>query len=87
MYHIIFIKTENITVDEIGRIICSHLLASVHTYLYIELLSMHDAVTCDIVAYYSSVDPAWSAVSLFIVRNWYHLIQNRYHLEFRGDIT
>ena len=27
MYHIIFIKTENIAVDEIGRIICSHLLA------------------------------------------------------------
>ena len=26
MYHI-FIKTENIAVDEIGRIICSHLLA------------------------------------------------------------
>ena len=27
MYHIIFIKTENIAVDEIRRIICSHLLA------------------------------------------------------------
>ena len=27
MYHIILIKTENITVDEIGKIICSHLLA------------------------------------------------------------
>ena len=27
MYHIIFIKTENIAVDVIGRIICSHLLA------------------------------------------------------------
>ena len=27
MYHIIFIKTENVAVDEIGRIICSHLLA------------------------------------------------------------
>ena len=28
MYHIIFVKTENIAVDEIGRILCSHLLAS-----------------------------------------------------------
>ena len=27
MYHIIFIKTENISVDEIGRIKCSHLIA------------------------------------------------------------
>ena len=27
MYHIIFIKTENIAVDEIWRIIYSHLLA------------------------------------------------------------
>ena len=27
IYRIIFIKTENIAVDEIGRIICSHLLA------------------------------------------------------------
>ena len=27
MYPIIFIKTENTAVDEIGRIICSHLLA------------------------------------------------------------
>ena len=26
MHHIIFIKTENIAVDEIGRIICSYLL-------------------------------------------------------------
>ena len=32
MYHIAFIKTENIVVDEIGRIICSHLLAHDHTY-------------------------------------------------------
>ena len=27
MHHIIFIKTENIAVDEIGRIMCSYLLA------------------------------------------------------------
>ena len=27
MYRIIFIKTENIAVDEIGRVICSYLLA------------------------------------------------------------
>ena len=32
MYHIIFIKTENIAVDEIGRIICPHLLARAHKY-------------------------------------------------------
>ena len=32
MYHIVFIKTENIVVDEIGRNICSHLLAHAHTY-------------------------------------------------------
>ena len=33
MYHIVFIKTENIVVDEIGRIICSHLLAHAHNIL------------------------------------------------------
>ena len=32
MYHIVFIKTENIVVDEIGRIIYSHLLAHDHIY-------------------------------------------------------
>ena len=32
MYHIVFIKTENIVVDKIWRIICSHLLAHAHTY-------------------------------------------------------
>ena len=32
MYHIVFIKTENIVGDEIGSIICSHLLAHSHTY-------------------------------------------------------
>ena len=55
MYHIIFIKTENIAVDEIGRILCSHLLACAHTYFYIKLLCMNDAVTCKIVAHYSAV--------------------------------
>ena len=30
MYHIIKIKTENIAVDEISRIICSHILARTH---------------------------------------------------------
>ena len=30
MYHIVFIKTENTVIDEIGRIICSHLLAHAH---------------------------------------------------------
>ena len=32
MYHLVFIKTENIVVGEIGRIIRSHLLAHAHTY-------------------------------------------------------
>ena len=56
MYHrYFFIKTENIAVDEIGRIICSHLQAHAHTYFYIKLLSLRDAVTWNIVAYYSVV--------------------------------
>ena len=32
MYHIDFFKTENIVVDEIGRIKCSYLLAHAHAY-------------------------------------------------------
>ena len=40
MYHIIFIKTENIVVDEIGRIICSHLLEHAHTY-FLNKIIMH----------------------------------------------
>ena len=50
-----FIKTENIAVDEIGRIICLHVLARAHTYFYIKLLCMNDSVTCNIVAHYSAV--------------------------------
>ena len=50
MYHIVFIKTKNIVVNEIGRIICTHLLAHAHTYFYITLLCMHDAATYNIVA-------------------------------------
>ena len=52
MYHIIFVKTENIAVDEIERItsIYKQLLARVHTYFYMKLLCMHDTVTCIIVA-------------------------------------
>ena len=46
MYHIIFIKAEKIAIDEIGRIICSHLLARAQTYFCIKLLCMHDAMTC-----------------------------------------
>ena len=42
MYYIVFIKTENIVVDEMGRIICSHLLVHAHTYFHIKLLCMHD---------------------------------------------
>ena len=45
-----FIKTENIAVDEIGRIISLHLLARAQQYFYIKLLCMHDAMTCNIVA-------------------------------------
>ena len=49
MYHIIFIKTENIAVDKTGRIICSHLLARAQSYFHIKLLCMHDSMTCNIV--------------------------------------
>ena len=49
--HINFIKTENIAVDEIGIIICSHLLARA----YIKLLCIQDAGTCSIIPYYSAV--------------------------------
>ena len=55
MYHIVFIKTENIAVAEIRRFICSHLQAHAHTYFYITLLCMHDAVTYNILAINSSV--------------------------------
>ena len=55
MYHIILNKTENIAVNEIGRIICSHLLARAQTYFHIKLLFMHGAVTCNIVANFSTV--------------------------------
>ena len=50
-----FIKTENIAVDEIWRIIFQHLLARAHTYFHIKLLCMHDAVRCNILAIYSTV--------------------------------
>ena len=36
------LKTENIAVDEIGRIVCSHLLARARSYFYITLLCMHE---------------------------------------------
>ena len=32
MYHVVFIKLENIVVDGIGSIICSQLLARAHAY-------------------------------------------------------
>ena len=50
MYHIIFIKTENIAINEIGGIICSHLQARAQYFFDIKLLYMHDAMTCNIVA-------------------------------------
>ena len=55
MYNIICINTENIAVDEMGRIICSHLLARAQTYFLSKIIIMHDAVTCNIVANYSVV--------------------------------
>ena len=55
MYHIVFIKKENIVVDEFGRIICSHLLAQAHTYFYITLLCMHDTATHNFVAMKSTI--------------------------------
>ena len=45
-----FIKAEKIAVNEIGRIICSHILLRAQKYFYIKLLCMHDAMTCNIVA-------------------------------------
>ena len=35
MHYIVFIKTGNIVINEIGRIICTYLLAHSHTYFYI----------------------------------------------------
>ena len=55
IYYIVFIKTENIVVNEIGRIICTHLLAHAHTYFYITLLCMLDRATYNIVAIDSTV--------------------------------
>ena len=55
MYHIVFIKTESIVVDEIGRIICSYLLAHAHAYFQITLLCIHDTATYNIVAINSTV--------------------------------
>ena len=55
MYHIVFIKTENKVVNEIGRIICSHLLAHALTYSYITLLCMHGTATYNIVPIKSTV--------------------------------
>ena len=55
MYHIVFIKTENIVVDEIERIISSHLLAHAHKYFYITLLCIHDTSTYSIVDINSTV--------------------------------
>ena len=49
MYYIVFIKTENKVVNEMGRIICTHLLELAHTYFYITLLCMHDTATYNIV--------------------------------------
>ena len=53
--YIFFIETENIAVDEIGRIICSHLLARAQLYFNIKLLYMHDTMTRNITLYYNTV--------------------------------
>ena len=55
MYYIVFIKTENIVFNEIGRIICTQLLAHAHTYFYITLLCIHGTATYSIVAINSTV--------------------------------
>ena len=55
IYHIVFMKTENIVVNEIGRIICTHLLAHAHTYFYITLFCMHHKAKYNIVAINSTV--------------------------------
>ena len=41
MYHTVFIKTENIIVDEIGRSICSYLLAQSRSYIFLNNIIMH----------------------------------------------
>ena len=51
MHHIVYIKTENIVVDKIGMITCSHLLARAHTYFNMTLL----CITYNIVAINSTV--------------------------------
>ena len=55
MCYIVFITTENIVVNEIGRIICTHLLAHPHTYFYITLLCMHDAASYNTVTINSTL--------------------------------
>ena len=57
IYHNAFIKTENIVVDDIGRSICSYLLAHTHTYFYIlvTFLCIHDTATYNIVVVNSTV--------------------------------
>ena len=66
MNHIIFIKTEHITIDEIGRIIYAHLLLCAHRYFYIKLLCMNDAVTCNIVAHYSAVQLKFKSQTTYL---------------------
>ena len=55
MYYIVFIKTEDIVVNEIRRIICTHLLAHAHTYFYTAWLCMHGTATYNTVAVNSTV--------------------------------
>ena len=63
MYHIVFIKTENIVVDEIGRIICSHLLAHAHTYFKLHYYAC--TATYNIVAINSTVQQKFKSHSTY----------------------
>ena len=40
MYYIVFIKTENVVVNELGRIICTDLLAHAHKFFLYNIV-MH----------------------------------------------
>ena len=62
LYH-----AENIVVDEIGRMICSHFLAHAHTYSYILLTQscMHDTATYNIVAINNTVQLKFKSHSTY----------------------
>ena len=49
------LKTENIALVEIGRIICSHLRAYANIFFKLKLFCMHDTVTYNLVGINSTV--------------------------------